>query len=70
MVEWEGKLWPIVRVHPSLSEQAHVDAEVLATRLMLKEYRLKDPDGKREERAAEHARWRYRGWSVGEIASL
>jgi hypothetical protein len=65
LLEWDGKLYPIVRVS-DMSEQAYVDMEVLATRLQ----HLKDPDGRREERCADYARWRYRGWQVGEVKSL
>ena len=68
-VEWDGKARPVVRVHPNLSEQAYVDQEVLATKLQIKAG-LHDHDGKREDRARKYARWRYRGWQVGEIASL
>jgi hypothetical protein len=68
-VEWENHLWPVVRVHPSLSEEAYVAAEVLASRLLVQQG-LKNPDGKREERVRHYASWRYRGWQAGEIASL
>ena len=68
-VEWEGKTWPVVRTKAPLSEDAHVAAEALAAKLAIAGG-LKDHDGKRVERAKRYARWRYRGWLAGEIASL
>lgn len=67
-VEWEGKLWPIVR--PSyVSEDDFVHAEVEMTKTLI-ERGLKDHDGQRVARAEAYARWRYRGWLVGEIVNL
>jgi hypothetical protein len=65
LIEWEGALWPVKR-QAGLSEDAYAAAEVEVTRLA----HLKDPDGRREERCDAYARWRYRGYIVGEIRSL
>jgi hypothetical protein len=67
-VAWEGRTWPVVR-EAHFSESAYIAQEILATKLLIKGG-LKDPEGKRVERARAHARWRYRGFQAGEIASL
>jgi hypothetical protein len=67
-VDWEGKTWPVVR-QAHVTEAEYVGAEALATRLQIARG-LKDHDGKRVERAKAYARYRYRGFVVGEIASL
>jgi hypothetical protein len=69
LIEWEGKLYPIIR-HPRMSEEQYVFHEVGITKAQITFGGLKDPDGKRCERSGQYARWRYRGYLVGEIASL
>ena len=68
LIDWEGKLWPVVRKRfVSEDEYAAEEAEI-ARGLIAKG--LKDTDGRRVERASNYARWRYRGWLAGEIRSL
>ena len=68
LIEWEGKLWPAVHTQ-YVTEDEYAEAEGRITQGLL-DRGLKDPDGKRVERAVRYARWRYRGWLVGEIRSL
>jgi hypothetical protein len=68
LIEFDGKLYPIVR-DAHLTESEYVGREALATKIAISQG-LKDPDGKRVARAKAYARRRYRGWLVGEIASL
>lgn len=60
---------PVIRGAP-ISEDVYVANEVAITRAQMKQGRLHDPDGKRLERCERYARWRYRGYLVGEVASL
>jgi hypothetical protein len=68
LLEWEGKLRPAIRTQ-YVSEDEYVHAEIEITRGLLRRG-LKDPDGQRVARTERYARWRYRGWLVGEIHSL
>jgi hypothetical protein len=68
LVEWEDQLRPVVR-EARISEEAYVEAQREQTRLMMQRG-VKDPDGKRMQRTEDYARWRYRGYQVGEVASL
>jgi hypothetical protein len=61
---------PDLDARPIPSEEAYVAENVLATKLLISQGRVKDHDGKRVERARAYAKWRYRGYLAGEIARL
>jgi hypothetical protein len=52
-----------------LTEESYVAHQLAITRLQMQQG-LKDPDGKRLERCEAYARWRWKGFHAGEIASL
>jgi|SRR5215467_7918816 len=54
---------------PQISEADYVEREVEITRRQIAGG-LKDPDGKRLERAKSYATWRYRGFVAGEVEWL
>jgi len=73
LIEFEGRLLP--RVHEcSVSEADYIANEVEITRAQMKIGMIKtNPivNGKdRLDRTADYARWRYRGFLCGEVASL
>lgn len=51
------------------TEEEYLGVEVLATKLAISRG-LKDHDGQRVARARAYARFRYRGFLAGEVASL
>jgi hypothetical protein len=68
LIDWEGKLWPVVRQRFVSEDEYAADEAEIAKHMIA--HGVKDPDGKRVQRATNYARWRYRGWLAGEIRSL
>jgi hypothetical protein len=67
-VEWEGETRTVVRrAHVTESEYVF---KCKADTLVALASGLKDHDGKRVDRTEAYAKWRYRGFLAGEIASL
>jgi hypothetical protein len=64
LVEWDGKLYPVVR-RCSLSMEDYVEMEVEVTRTT-----LGGDDPERLARTERQARWRYAGWQAGKIRGL
>ena len=80
-VEWESRDWGVVR-GCQLSESEYVRSQIEQTRLTVDRFGIRDevltpkgtyvsvPKEHRLDRAASHARWRYRGYLAGEVSSL
>jgi hypothetical protein len=69
LVEFEGELRPVVR-EAEVSEGDYVANEVAQTRLYIEGIKSQVPLEERLRRSADYARWRYRGFLCGEVASL
>jgi hypothetical protein len=80
-VEWESRDWGVVR-GCQLPEAEYVRQQIEQTRLTVDRFGIRDevltpkgtyvsvPREHRLDRAAAHARWRYRGYLAGEVSSL
>ncbi|HSV08572.1 MAG TPA: hypothetical protein VLI07_18795 [Candidatus Binatus sp.] len=68
-VEFEGEPRQVVR-EAQVSEDEYIFNEVAQTRLYVEGIRSSVPVEERLKRTASYARWRYRGFLCGEIASL
>lgn len=79
-VEWENALWRVKR-SSFVTENQYVLMETEETRRMVARYEIHDQvlsgdkyvdmdPGERLQKANEHARWRYRGYLAGQVASL
>lgn len=80
-LHWEGSDWMVIR--PShLTENEYVDMETEETRRTIAYFEIVDKAlddkgqyvnvdmGERLAKATENARWRYRGYLVGQVTSL
>jgi hypothetical protein len=63
-VTFEGRPMPVLLGQYKRSEEDHVLRSASAV------VGLKDPDGKRFERAKAYASWRYKGYLCGEVSGL
>src|SRR5262245_3644707 len=68
-VEFEGELRLVVR-EADLTEDGYVAREIDETRRYAAQVRSSVPLEDRLKRTAAYARWRYRGFLCGEVASL